>query len=127
MRLFKPLQQAVTSVAYKKTTGLFGLAVHPSPKPVLCSLYSRIMNSLKQLPDSSAYKHSTHNLVKERLEIVNSTDDISSIEQKINAGQIEELIYQAEMELKLIPNMDKWRAYEPLEETPLPGQWRYFK
>ncbi|KAL5039746.1 hypothetical protein RTP6_006865 [Batrachochytrium dendrobatidis] len=113
--------------AFKKTTGLCGLPVHPNSKPELSSLYNRILHSLQQLPEQSAYRQSTHKLVSERLNIVATTEDIAAIEQKINAGQIEELIYQAEMELKLIPSIEKWKAHEALEVAPPSGQWQYFK
>ena len=44
-------------------------------------------------------------MTKSRLAIVESETSISAIEQKINCGQVEELVMQAEDELTLAKNM----------------------
>lgn len=57
--------------------------------------------------------------------MVESTEDVAEIEKKLNCGQIEELIMQAEDELKLVGKMEEWKPWEPLE-VPVPkGQWEY--
>ncbi|KAI9008321.1 ETC complex I subunit conserved region-domain-containing protein, partial [Gaertneriomyces semiglobifer] len=108
------------------TTGLFGVPVHPNPRPHLISLYQRILHTVNIIPPTSAYRQSTEALTKHRLAIVEATDDVPSIEEKIDAGQIEELIDQAEDELKLIPKMLEYKIWEPLEEPVPQGQWEYF-
>ena len=42
--------------------------------------------------------------------------------RQINCGQLEELIVQAEEELKLAAKMKEWKAWEPLAVTPPPNQ-----
>ena len=51
--------------------------------------------------------------------------NVSTIEEKINSGQVEELIEQAERELKLIDKMEEWKPWEPLVAEPPPGQWEW--
>lgn len=51
------------------------------------------------------------------------TKDVYEIEQKINCGQAEELIIQAENELNLARKMLNWKPWEPLVAKPPKGQW----
>jgi len=50
---------------------------------------------------------------------------IEEIENKIGAGLIEEILQVAEGELILVSEMAESRVWEPLEEQPAEGQWRY--
>ncbi|RMZ86065.1 hypothetical protein DV737_g8, partial [Chaetothyriales sp. CBS 132003] len=52
---------------------------------------------------------------------------ISSIENKIGAGLIEEVIQVAEGELQLVDTMLEAEPWLPLEEQSPPGQWSYFE
>ncbi|TPX34622.1 hypothetical protein SeLEV6574_g08267 [Synchytrium endobioticum] len=74
----------------------------------------------------SVYRQSTESLARHRLQIVEKEEDVSKIEAEINAGQVEELINHAESELALIPKMEQWKVWEPLETPAEPGQWKYF-
>lgn len=51
------------------------------------------------------------------------TKDVFEIEQRINCGQAEELIIQAENELNLARKMLNWKPWEPLMAKPPKGQW----
>lgn len=51
------------------------------------------------------------------------TKDVFEIEQRINCGQAEELIIQAENELNLARKMMNWKPWEPLLAKPPKGQW----
>ncbi|KAJ3016544.1 hypothetical protein HKX48_003986 [Thoreauomyces humboldtii] len=123
MRVFRPVLQLAK---LKETTGLFGVPVHPNPRPALIALYQRIIHVAERLPASSALRQSSESLARHRLAVVEKNEDVSVIEREIRAGQIEELIDQAEDELKLIPKMMKLQPWEPLEEPAPPGQWEYF-
>lgn len=75
MRRTSRLLAAVKPARYLEAgtpTGLTGLLTHPSPRSSLIYLYSRTLDKLKQLPDSSAYRQSTEALTRHRLKIVNS-------------------------------------------------------
>jgi NADH dehydrogenase (ubiquinone) 1 alpha subcomplex subunit 5 len=80
---------------------------------------------LTRIPTTAVYRQATESLTQHRLNIVESTENIEEIETKIDVGQIEEVIIQAEEELKLVAKMEEWKAWETLE-TPIPqGQWVY--
>lgn len=69
------------------------------------------------MPSSSIYRKATEALTKQRIAIVESTEDVSEIEQQIGSGLAEELIHTAQDELSLAEKMIKWKPWEPLEET----------
>ena len=64
-------------------------------------------------------------IINERAAMVKSTQDIQELEKKINCGQIEEVILQAEMELDVAMKFLETRAWEPLVEEPKPNQWKW--
>ncbi|KAJ3612183.1 hypothetical protein NHX12_020460 [Muraenolepis orangiensis] len=109
----------------KKTTGLVGLAVATNPQERLRILYSKILVSLQAMPADAAYRKYTEQLVSERFDLLKSEPDVATLEQKINGGQIEEVIFQAECELALSRKMVQWKPWEPLVEEPPPGQWKW--
>ncbi|KAI7859843.1 ETC complex I subunit conserved region-domain-containing protein [Circinella umbellata] len=117
----RPLLQA----AKKATTGLTGVPVHPNPRPHLIQTYNKSLEALSRLPTHAVYRQATESLTQHRLAVVENNEDVSKIESLINSGQIEELIIQAEDELKLIGKMEEWKPWEQLE-VPIPkGQWQY--
>ncbi|CEI87388.1 hypothetical protein G6F70_000269 [Rhizopus microsporus] len=121
MRFTRSLFQAAT----KATTGLAGIRVHPNPRPHLIETYNKTLEALSRLPSTAVYRQATESLTQQRLAIVQSTENVDEIESKIDCGQIEELIMQAQDELNLVAKMEEWKAWEPLE-TPIPeGQWKY--
>lgn len=59
------------------------------------------------------YNQHIINLCQARLDVVNSTDDVKEIEDKISCGLAEELINQAEDELELLVSMNEnFRVWE---------------
>ena len=50
---------------------------------------------------------------------------MSKVESKINCGQIEEVILQAQRELNLAQNMLVWRPWEPLIAEAPKNQWKW--
>ncbi len=63
-------------------------------------------------------------MTKHRLSVVESTSSIQDIENKIGCGQVEELIVQAENELKLVKMMEEHKVWESLQEAAPAGQWQ---
>ncbi|KAI7900872.1 ETC complex I subunit conserved region-domain-containing protein [Cokeromyces recurvatus] len=117
----RTLFQGITKV----TTGITGIPVHKNPRPHLIQTYNATLEALTRIPATAVYRQATEALTKQRLAIVESTEQVEEIETKIDVGQIEEIIMQAEDELKLVGKMEEWKAWEPLE-TPIPkGQWVY--
>ncbi|XP_051247680.1 NADH dehydrogenase [ubiquinone] 1 alpha subcomplex subunit 5 [Dicentrarchus labrax] len=109
----------------KKTTGLVGLAVCHTPHERLRILYSKILTLVQTMPQDAAYRKYTEQLVNERFSHVTTEPDVEKLEQKINCGQIEEVIFQAECELALSRKMSEWKPWEPLVEEPPPNQWKW--
>ncbi|XP_004083052.1 NADH dehydrogenase [ubiquinone] 1 alpha subcomplex subunit 5 [Oryzias latipes] len=109
----------------KKTTGLVGLAVAQNPHERLRILYSKILASLQTMPKDAAYRKYTEQLISERFGHVKAEPDVEKLEKKINGGQIEEVIFQAECELALSRKMSEWKPWEPLVEEPPPNQWKW--
>ncbi|KAJ2866230.1 hypothetical protein GGH94_001685 [Coemansia aciculifera] len=124
MRISRLLLQATQKV----TTGIVGIPVNPAARPQLIDAYKRTLDELKaKIPETAAYRQAVEAITAHRLKIAEQNDDTSKIEELIGSGQIEELIYQAEDEIKLISKMAEWKAWEPLEEPAPPRQWEYFK
>ncbi|KDN38572.1 hypothetical protein K437DRAFT_251224 [Tilletiaria anomala UBC 951] len=125
----------------RTTTGITGLAVHPSPLPALAGIYSSTLSLLKALPENSVYRQSAEAITQHRLAIVQkhsstpnaagasesaNEDVIQAIEQELDSGLIEEVIQQAQHEVSLAAKMIEWKSHEPLEHPPPAGQWQYF-
>lgn len=71
-------------------------------REVLVSLYSRALQELTELPEGCGYRTSTAGWVQWRLDVVKTEEDIEAIENEIESGTVEELIEQAENELRCI-------------------------
>ncbi|KAJ2611065.1 hypothetical protein H4S08_003336 [Coemansia sp. RSA 1365] len=112
----------------KVTTGIVGLPVNPTARTQLIGLYKKTLDELKtKIPEKAVYRQSVEAITAHRLKVAEENEDASVIEKLVNAGQIEELVCQAEDEIKLISKMAEWKAWEPLEEPAPPRQWEYFK
>jgi hypothetical protein len=69
------------------------------------------------MPSTSIYRKATEALTKQRIAIVESTEDVNKIEQEIGGGLAEELINSAQDELSLAQKMVLWKPWESLEEA----------
>uniref|UniRef100_A0A2C9L8E7 Uncharacterized protein n=1 Tax=Biomphalaria glabrata TaxID=6526 RepID=A0A2C9L8E7_BIOGL len=76
------------------TTGLTGLPVARHPHKTLKVLYSRILAYINKMPSDAGYRKHTEQITNQRLHLVNSETDVQKLEEKINCGQIEEVIKQ---------------------------------
>lgn len=122
LRLTRPLYQAL-----KQTTGITGLAVHPNPLPELTKTYQGTLSVLESIPPTSLYRQGVEALTRHKLNVVQkSNGDVTAVEKELNEGQIEESLDIAADEYNLATKMLEWKAWEPLEEKPLPGQWECF-
>ncbi|KAG9294528.1 hypothetical protein G9A89_008639 [Geosiphon pyriformis] len=117
------LTRALFDVAKKTTTGLYGLPVHSNPRPHLIKTYNETLKILSELPSTAVYRQATEALTQHRLSVVEATENVEEIEKNIAAGQIEEIIWQAEDEKKLSEKIKEWRPWQPLETPPPAGQW----
>ncbi|XP_043582606.1 NADH dehydrogenase [ubiquinone] 1 alpha subcomplex subunit 5 [Bombus pyrosoma] len=109
----------------KKSTNLTGLAVSLNPRVELRTLYERILRLVNEMPQDYIYRKSIESLVKERTDIILQNESVPAIEEKINQGQIEELIFQAKNELNLVQDMFEYKPWESLVEKAPPHQWTW--
>jgi NADH dehydrogenase (ubiquinone) 1 alpha subcomplex subunit 5 len=91
--------------------------------PVLdTNLYFRF--SSLQFLDFFFRKH-TEQIVTARAALVKSLVNVAELETKINGGQIEEVIIQAENELNLSRKVLEWKSWEPLIAEAPANQWKW--
>ncbi|XP_050733303.1 NADH dehydrogenase [ubiquinone] 1 alpha subcomplex subunit 5-like [Eriocheir sinensis] len=109
----------------KLTTGLTGLAVATHPHHMLGVLYGKILRCLQKMPSDAAYRKYTEQIVTERYNYVKTETDVNKLEKAIDSGQLEEVIKQAENELSLARKMLDWKPWEPLQQEPPQGQWKW--
>ena len=74
------------------------------------------------MPTDYAYRKFTENIISERAALVKNESNVAELEKKINGGQIEEVIIQAENELNLSRKILEWKSWEPLVTHPPPNQ-----
>jgi NADH dehydrogenase (ubiquinone) 1 alpha subcomplex subunit 5 len=115
----------MASQILKKTTGLTGLVVSKDPHHSLKILYSKLLRALEKYPETSVYKQTTKKIIDHRLGLVNSEPNIAKLEEKINSGQIEEVIKQAENELILAKKLTDYKIWEPLVAAAPQNQWKW--
>ena len=80
----------------------------------LMKLYYLTLAEIKDLPDVYAYKFLSQEITRYRMKVVDETMSIREIEDKVSAGMIEELIFQAHNEIKLLRIMKNWKPWEYL-------------
>ena len=61
----------------------------------------------------------------ERAALVKNEAIVADLEKQINSGQIEEVIIQAENELKLSRKILEWKSWEPLVAEAPANQWKW--
>ena len=96
------------------TTGIAFMDVEPFPRMKLMKLYYLTLQEIKDLPDIYQYKFLSQELTRFRMKVVDEHLSVRAIEEKISHGSIEELIFQAHNEIKLLRIMKKWRPWEHL-------------
>jgi NADH dehydrogenase (ubiquinone) 1 alpha subcomplex subunit 5 len=95
----------------KWPTGITGVHPHPEPRQRLLNLYNATLKSLDGIPEHAVYRQSVEALTRDRLKVVENTEDTNAIEAQIGQGLVEEVIDAAEKELLLLEKMKLWEAY----------------
>ncbi|KAK3581287.1 hypothetical protein CHS0354_033020 [Potamilus streckersoni] len=115
----------MAGVSRKITTGLTGLKVINEPHEMLKVLYEKILIALDKIPATAAYRVNTEQIVRNRMQHVLTERNVQVLEQKIDGGQIEEVILQAKRELALARKMIEWKPWEPLVAQAPKNQWKW--
>merc|ERR1711871_427165 len=95
----------------KATTNLVGLEVQKDAPKVLTELYAKTLEDVKALPADAEYRVNVEKITNYRLKVVQEKELIDDIESVMGL-QVEEMIVEAEDELKLIPQMLDWKPWE---------------
>ena len=77
----------------KLSTGIAFMDVEPFPRMKLMKLYYLALQELRDLPDNYGYKTLCQEMTRYRMKVVDDNLSIRSIEDKIAAGMVEELIF----------------------------------
>ena len=97
----------------------------------LMKLYYLALQEIKTLPDEYPYKFLSRELTRYRMKIVDENMSVREIERKIGAGVVEELIFAAHNEVKLLRLVGKWMPWEdkpdPEEEREMLQNFAAFK
>ncbi|KAJ1511647.1 hypothetical protein HMI55_006511 [Coelomomyces lativittatus] len=108
----------------QKPTGYPGIPQHPHPHQALTDWYTKTLLLLKELPETSLYRQATLQLTQSRLDLVNKNSDRATLAKELGES-IEFSLDQAEAEFELVQQMQQWKAWEPLSEKAVEGQWTY--
>ncbi|KAF2315545.1 hypothetical protein GH714_040051 [Hevea brasiliensis] len=92
----------------KQTTGIVGLDVVPNAREVLINLYTKTLKEIQAVPEDEGYRKAVESFTRHRLKVCQEEEDWEMIEKKLGCGQVEELIEEAQDELKLIEKMIEW-------------------
>ncbi|KAK7380394.1 hypothetical protein VNO78_32904 [Psophocarpus tetragonolobus] len=92
----------------KASTGIVGLEVVPNAREVLIELYNKTLKEIQKVPEDEGYRKAVESFTKHRLTVCNEEHDWEAIEKRLGCGQVEELIEEAQDELKLIDKMIEW-------------------
>ena len=96
----------------KLSTGFAFMDVEPFPRMKLMKLYYLILQEVQNLPDEYGYKYYAREQTRFRMKVVDENMSVRAIEEKIAGGIVEELIFAAHNEVKLLRIMQKWRPWE---------------
>lgn len=115
--------EAAATVRTRFSTNIAGIDVHPAPLSALQKTYDSTLSILKTLPEDSVYRQATTAVTQHRLSILqsiqsreakegrpaDSEDAISAFEEQIDEGLAEEVLNQAQHEMKLAAKMLDWK------------------
>lgn len=106
----------------KTTTGITGVPVVQDGRSILIQLYKRHLTELEQLPEKDPVKVIQTLLINERLQILESEEDLPTIEAKLNIDsprkiQIEELIDDIEGDMRALPVYINEIVNQPKDEN----------
>ncbi|KAH0688188.1 hypothetical protein KY284_018741 [Solanum tuberosum] len=107
-RIARPLMMMAK---VKETTGIVGLDVVPNAREVLINLYRKTLEEIKAVPEDEGYRKAVESFTRHRLSVCQEEADSEMIEKRLGCGQVEELIEEAQDELKLIGHMNEWKPW----------------
>lgn len=113
--LSKPLQ--------KSETGIAGLDVQPAAREILIRLYELVVAKVQEMEPEAPYRIHMERIMNYRLDILRTTESVLEIESKIEDGQIEEMIEEAEDELEMLPTFIESKMWQAPKWHSVPIIW----
>lgn len=104
---------ASAGASAKTSTGLVGLAVEPQWKEKLLGLYQKTLDNAAAMPADSKYRQNVEATTTFRQRVVQEESIADVAAERINCGQVEELIVQATDELSLMKHYTDLKLWEP--------------
>ena len=96
-----------------------GLAVDPDAIPKMISKYTALLEKAKQMPETAQYRKTIEAICNYRIKTaMENPDDPEKVEELCNCGQVEELVEQADDEMKVMNMYLKerwWEMVKPVE------------
>ncbi|KAL4575838.1 hypothetical protein LXL04_011925 [Taraxacum kok-saghyz] len=108
LRRFARPSSLMMMAKVKETTGIVGLEVVPNAREVLIGLYDKTLKEIQRVPEDEGYRKAVESFTRHRLTVCKEEEDWEAIEKRLGCGQVEELIEEAQDELKLIDKMIEW-------------------
>lgn len=112
---FRSLSRLAFSTSSNKiSTGITGLQADPSARSNLLKLYTEFKEKLSQLPEDYAYRKGMLAVLENRSKMIkNESFSDLDLETEIGEGQLEELVEQAQDEIKLLEKLSNdWKPWE---------------
>jgi NADH dehydrogenase (ubiquinone) 1 alpha subcomplex subunit 5 len=106
----------------KTTTGIVGLPVDPVARDTLIALNEKLLEEVKQVPETAEYRKSIEATCNYRLKCLREHDDEATLEELINMGQLEELIESQTEELGVLAmyvEQEMWKVIAELDEPEM--------
>mmetsp|Transcript_13062 Transcript_13062/g.35150 ORF Transcript_13062/g.35150 Transcript_13062/m.35150 type:complete len:96 (+) Transcript_13062:361-648(+) len=75
-------------------------------------LYRAIFVALEEVPAEAKYRVNVEKTISHRMRLVEATEDLLELEEKLGLGKLEEVIEQAKDELQLVPFMTEHQPWK---------------
>eukprot|EP00602_Paraphysomonas_sp_CaronLab_P008384 CAMPEP_0185024304 /NCGR_PEP_ID=MMETSP1103-20130426/7328_1 /TAXON_ID=36769 /ORGANISM="Paraphysomonas bandaiensis, Strain Caron Lab Isolate" /LENGTH=163 /DNA_ID=CAMNT_0027557231 /DNA_START=113 /DNA_END=604 /DNA_ORIENTATION=+ len=113
---------------YKQTTAIVGLAVDTDARNTLMRLTSKCLASVERAPADCGYRKSVEEWMHFIQKGVLMSEDVKTIEDFIDQGQIEEVIEKVQDEITLADEYIAQKGWEAVEEAQeYATKWYEFK
>mmetsp|Transcript_3004 Transcript_3004/g.4302 ORF Transcript_3004/g.4302 Transcript_3004/m.4302 type:complete len:183 (-) Transcript_3004:269-817(-) len=105
----------------KTSTGLVGLEVDHDAVPKMITKYQALLDKLaaSDMPPTSQYRINVEKIARYRIAAAqNNLDDPEAVEELCNCGQVEELVVQADNEMKVMDMYLRnrwWELVKPVD------------
>eukprot|EP00640_Fibrocapsa_japonica_P004886 CAMPEP_0113942748 /NCGR_PEP_ID=MMETSP1339-20121228/9051_1 /TAXON_ID=94617 /ORGANISM="Fibrocapsa japonica" /LENGTH=126 /DNA_ID=CAMNT_0000947327 /DNA_START=69 /DNA_END=449 /DNA_ORIENTATION=+ /assembly_acc=CAM_ASM_000762 len=112
IRATKILQQATRGTYAAGLQGMSAASATKYTRENLLSLQEQILEKIQKIPEDAEYHKNVVAFTNFRMKVVKDNEDVSVIEQELQAGHLDDLVEQGYDELKLIDLYHDWKMWE---------------